>query len=61
MADLNALEEWIDTLLQHLKPSERTKLTRSVGQQLRRSQQQRIIAQRNPNGSPRMIRASNGS
>lgn len=51
MADLEALEDWAAVLLGRLHPSARNKLARSVGQALRRSQQQRIIAQRNPDGS----------
>jgi len=48
---LEALEDWAAGLLGQLEPSLRNKLARSVGQALRRSQQQRIIAQRNPDGS----------
>ncbi|WP_085600835.1 MULTISPECIES: phage virion morphogenesis protein [unclassified Pseudomonas] len=51
MAELEALEDWAAGLLGRLHPSTRNKLARSVGQALRRSQQQRIIAQRNPDGS----------
>lgn len=48
---LVALEDWAAGLLGQLEPASRNKLARSVGQTLRRSQQQRIIAQQNPNGS----------
>lgn len=51
MAELEALEDWAAGLLGRLHPGARNKLARSVGQALRRSQQQRIIAQRNPDGS----------
>jgi len=51
MADLDALEDWAAGLLGQLQPSARNQLARSIGQALRRSQQQRIIAQRNPDGS----------
>ncbi|MFJ3413737.1 phage virion morphogenesis protein [Pseudomonas protegens] len=51
MADLEALEEWAAGLLGQLQPAARNQLARSIGQALRRSQQQRIIAQRNPDGS----------
>ncbi|WP_409303279.1 phage virion morphogenesis protein [Pseudomonas sp. KCJK8993] len=51
MAELEALEDWAAVLLGRLQPSARNKLARSIGQALRRSQQQRIIAQRNPDGS----------
>lgn len=48
---LEALEEWAAGLLGQLEPTSRNKLTHSIGQALRRSQQQRIIAQQNPDGS----------
>ena len=48
---LEALEDWAAGLLGQLEPASRNKLARSVGQALRRSQQQRIIAQKNPDGS----------
>ena len=48
---LEALEDWAAGLLGQLEPASRNKLARSIGQALRRSQQQRIIAQRNPDGS----------
>ncbi|WLH65916.1 phage virion morphogenesis protein [Pseudomonas sp. FP2300] len=48
---LETLEDWASGLLGQLEPASRNKLARSIGQALRRSQQQRIIAQRNPDGS----------
>ncbi|QBR34457.1 MULTISPECIES: phage virion morphogenesis protein [Pseudomonas] len=48
---LEALEDWAAGLLGQLEPASRNKLARSVGQTLRRSQQQRIIEQQNPDGS----------
>lgn len=48
---LEALEDWAAGLLGQLEPASRNKLARSIGQGLRRSQQQRIIAQQNPDGS----------
>ena len=51
MANLEALEDWAAGLLGQLQPTARNQLARSIGQALRRSQQQRIIAQRNPDGS----------
>jgi phage virion morphogenesis protein len=48
---LEALEDWAAGLLSQLQAASRNKLTRSIGQALRRSQQERIIAQRNPDGS----------
>lgn len=52
MADLDALEDWASPLLQRFSAAERAKLARTIAQQLRRSQQQRINAQRNPDGTP---------
>lgn len=49
--DLEALETWAAVLLDRLEPGERGKLARSIGQELRRSQQKRVIAQENPDGS----------
>lgn len=48
---LEALEDWAAGLLGQLEPASRNRLARSLGQALRRSQQQRVIAQRNPDGS----------
>ena len=48
---LEVLEDWASGLLAQLEPASRNKLARSLGQALRRSQQQRIIAQQNPDGS----------
>ncbi|MDH4763412.1 phage virion morphogenesis protein [Pseudomonas sp. CBMAI 2609] len=52
MADLEALETWLSPLLQKLDSRGRAQLARKAAQQLRRSQQQRIRAQANPDGSP---------
>lgn len=49
--NLEALEDWAGGLLSQLEPAARAKLARELGQALRRSQQQRIAAQRNPDGS----------
>lgn len=48
---LEALDDWAAGLLGKLEPASRNKLARSLGQALRRSQQQRMIAQQNPDGS----------
>lgn len=48
---LEALEDWAAGLLGQLQPASRNKLARNLGQALRRSHQQRIIAQRNPDSS----------
>lgn len=50
--DLRALENWAGALLSKLEPSARRKLTQAIARDLRRSQQQRIAAQRNPDGTP---------
>jgi len=49
--NLEALETWAAVLLERLEPGERSKLARSSGQELRRSQQKRVMAQENPDGS----------
>lgn len=49
--NLEALETWAAVLLDRLEPNERGKLARSIGQELRRSQQKRVMAQENPDGS----------
>lgn len=49
--NLEALETWAAVLLERLEPGERSKLARSIGQDLRRSQQKRVMAQENPDGS----------
>lgn len=58
-----ALEDWAARLLGQVEPASRNKLARSIGRALRRSQQQRIIAQQTPNGSkyaPRNLRGKQG-
>lgn len=50
-SNLEALEDWAGILLARLEPGERSKLARTIGQQLRRSQQKRLVAQQNPDGS----------
>lgn len=49
--NLNALEDWAGALLAKLQPTERRKLNQTLARELRRSQQQRIAAQQNPDGS----------
>jgi phage virion morphogenesis protein len=52
MADkLEALETWAAGLLEQLQPTARNQLARSIGQELRRSQQKRVQTQQNPDGS----------
>lgn len=48
---LEVLEDWAAALRGQLEPASRNRLTRNLGETLRRSQQKRIIAQRNPDGS----------
>lgn len=50
--NLRALEDWAGALLNRLEPKARRELCRSIARDLRRSQQQRIRAQRNPDGTP---------
>lgn len=49
--DLQALEAWTATLLAQLQPGKRHVLIRDIARALHRSQQQRIAAQHNPDGS----------
>lgn len=61
--NLEALESWAAVLLDRLEPGERGKLARSIGLELRRNQQKRIMAQENPDGtkySPRKQRNLRG-
>ncbi len=50
--DLQALDRWAGGLLAQLEPAGRRAVTRDVARELRRSQQTRIAAQRNPDESP---------
>ncbi|MGY2313549.1 phage virion morphogenesis protein [Pseudomonas sp. SDO5522_S412] len=50
-SNLEALEDWAGVLLARLEPGERSKLARTIGRELRRSQQKRVVAQQNPDGS----------
>lgn len=60
------LEQWAGALLDRLDPAQRRQLARIIAQDLRRGQRQRIIAQRNPDGSgftprkPRNLRGKAG-
>jgi phage virion morphogenesis protein len=49
--DLHALEDWAGALLNRLQPAERRRVTQTIARDLRRTQQQRIAAQKNPDGS----------
>ena len=48
--DLTQLETWCAPLLAKLQPGKRTQVARKIGQALRRSQHQRIVANRAPDG-----------
>ena len=50
--ELDALENWVEPLLQRLGNTERRKLTRTIAVGLRRRQADRIKAQKNPDGTP---------
>lgn len=64
MADtLDDLSNWLTPLMLRLEPTQRARLARDVAQALRRSQQQRILTQRNPDGTayaPRKARQLRG-
>ena len=49
--DLTALEDWAGVLLDQLGPAGRRKAAKAVATALRKSQQQRIAQQQNPDGS----------
>ena len=48
---LEALEPWLQAIQNRLKPGERMKLARKIGQLLRKRNAQRITANRQPDGS----------
>lgn len=51
MDELQALEDWAGPLLSRLDAKQRKQAMMDIGRALRRSQQQRLVAQRNPDGS----------
>jgi len=51
-ADLQPLDAWASGLLANLSPAARRSLAREIASKLRASQQQRIAAQLNPDGTP---------
>lgn len=60
MDELQQVDAWLTALLASLAPSERKRMLRELAQQLRRTQQQNIRLQRNPDGSgyePRRVTA----
>lgn len=52
MDELQALEQWAGALLARMDPARRRAVAMDVGRALRRSQQTRIAAQKNPEGTP---------
>lgn len=60
MDELQLVDAWLTALLANLGPAERKRMLRELAQQLRRTQQQNIRLQRNPDGSgyePRRVTA----
>ncbi|ENG2751766.1 phage virion morphogenesis protein, partial [Salmonella enterica subsp. enterica serovar Montevideo] len=60
MAELQKVDDWLTALLANLEPAARNRMMRQLAQQLRRTQQQNIRLQRNPDGSgyePRRVTA----
>jgi len=60
MSDLQRVDDWLAALLANLEPAARSRMMRQLAQELRRSQQQNIRLQRNPDGSgyePRRVTA----
>ncbi|PZP30438.1 MAG: phage virion morphogenesis protein [Roseateles depolymerans] len=51
MDDLQQFDEWLAPLLANLAPAKRRAMARDIARELRRSQQRRIAAQQNPDGS----------
>ncbi len=45
------MDDWLTALLANLEPAARSRMMRQLAQQLRRTQQQNIRQQRNPDGS----------
>ncbi|MBX8462784.1 phage virion morphogenesis protein [Enterobacter sp. RIT637] len=60
MDDLQRVDDWMAALLANLEPAARNRMMRQLAQELRRSQQQNIRLQRNPDGTtfePRRVTA----
>ncbi|WP_404769232.1 phage virion morphogenesis protein [Enterobacter hormaechei] len=51
MDDLQMVDDWLAALLANLEPAVRNRMMRQLAQELRRSQQQNIRLQRNPDGT----------
>lgn len=50
MGDLHRVDDWLAALVANLEPAARSRMMRQLAQELRRSQQQNIRLQRNPDG-----------
>ena len=60
MDDLQRVDDWLAALLANLEPAAPNRMMRQLAQELRRSQQQNIRLQRNPDGTtfePRRVTA----
>lgn len=60
MDDLQRVDDWLAALLANLEPAALNRMMRQLAQELRRSQQQNIRLQRNPDGTtfePRRVTA----
>ncbi|MEP8489883.1 phage virion morphogenesis protein [Enterobacter hormaechei] len=60
MDDLQRVDDWLAALLANLEPAASNRMMRQLAQELRRSQQQNIRLQRNPDGTgfePRRVTA----
>ena len=60
MDNLHKVDEWLTALLANLEPAARQRMMRELAQELRRTQQQNIKLQRNPDGrgyEPRRVTA----
>ncbi|RAY88686.1 phage virion morphogenesis protein [Enterobacter cloacae] len=60
MDDLQRVDDWLAALLANLEAAARNRMMRQLAQELRRSQQQNIRLQRNPDGTtfePRRVTA----
>jgi len=58
--DLQRVDDWLAALLANLEPAARNRMMRQLAQELRRSQQQNMRLQRNPDGTgfePRRVTA----
>nr|WP_212762532.1 phage virion morphogenesis protein [Escherichia coli] len=57
---MQKVDDWLSALLANLEPASRSRMMRQLAQELRRTQQQNIRMQRNPDGSsyePRRVTA----